>query len=402
MSFRFLQRQFLSSPIILNFDPVKTTKLYLLLFFMLFYWACKKPFDSPAANRNYNYLVVEGIINLGTNKITQILLSRTKQLNDTSQQNVEAGARITIQAEQGSLIFPLSETSPGVYKSSALNLSVNNRYRLSINTRDGNAYTSEFVGGKITPPIDSLNWAQKTDSTKNVEVFVSSSDPLNNTKYYRWDFTETWQYRAEEFTNYGVLNGLIFFRDSIQQVYNCWRTASSTQIVIASSTALSRDVISRAKVHTVIKDNERLGIRYSINVRQYALSEDAFQYWQILQKNTQQLGTVFDPQPSQLKGNFTNINDPAEPVIGFLSASSITEKRLYINNSDLTNWNYTYSGIACVKVIIGQDPNDYRVYNYLDTTFAPYYFITAGIVLSKKDCLDCTRQGGTNIKPTFW
>gem|GEM_PF-6893667 len=47
---------------------------------------------------------------------------------------------------------------------------------------------------------------------------------------------------------------------------------------------------------------------------------------------------------------------------------------------------------------------NYLIYNYSDTTYAPYYFCCSGgaLVVAKKDCLDCTRRGGTNQKPSFW
>lgn len=380
----------------------KLNSIKFLLVYILFVVACKKPFVSPANNKQHNYLVIEGVINMGNNAVTTILLSRTTQLSDSIQFKAETSARVSIIAEQGGATYTLSAAAPGEYKSNALNLQLTNRYRLNIQTTDGMEYLSEFVTGKITPSIDSIGWGQRNDSTKNVDIHVSSTDPLNNTKYYRWDFTETWQYRAPYITNYGVQNGLIFLRDSSNQIYNCWKTANSTQIATASSIALSKDVISRARIHTILKDNERLGIRYTINVRQYALSAEAFTYWQILQRNTQQLGTVFDPQPSQLKGNYFNKTNPAEIVIGFLSASSITERRLFIDNKELREWNHIPNNITCNTVSTYQNPIDYRIYNYPDSTYGPYYFVTGGIVLLKYDCLDCTRKGGTNIKPAFW
>jgi hypothetical protein len=134
------------------------------------------------------------------------------------------------------------------------------------------------------------------------------------------------------------------------------------------------------------------------------MTEDAFRYLQLIQKNTQQLGTLFDAQPSQLKGNIQSASDPNEPVIGFISASTITEKRISIWNSQLTDWNYLSSEPLCGNVfIIPQNPSNYLIFDFPDPSYAPYYFITGGgLAIIKKSCLDCRERGGTNQKPSFW
>jgi hypothetical protein len=89
-----------------------------------------------------------------------------------------------------------------------------------------------------------------------------------------------------------------------------------------------------------------LGIRYSILVKQYALTEDGYHYYQILKKNTESLGSIFDAQPSELTCNFHSLQDPTEIVIGFFSASSVVQKRIFIDKSQV-NWNFIYNGRSC-------------------------------------------------------
>jgi hypothetical protein len=147
-----------------------------------------------------------------------------------------------------------------------------------------------------------------------------------------------------------------------------------------------------------------LAVKYSINVRQYAISEEAFHYWQILQKSTQQTGSIFDPQPAQISGNVTCINHPEKIVIGFISAGTYTEKRIFINNAELINWVFDAPGEECtVRFTNAQNPINYLIFEYADTSYAPQYFVTGGgIAMYKKSCLDCTRGGGTSAKPVFW
>ncbi len=365
--------------------------------------ACRKPFEPAVIKRDYNYLVIDGVINAGANGITTINLSRTRNLTDTVTSKPELNAQVTIEVESGTA-FPLASQGNGAYTSAPLTLTATTKYRLRINA-GGKTYLSDLVPVKQTPPIDSLSWAQ--DSVYNdVTIYAHTHDPSNNTRYYRWDYVETWQYHAAINAAWGVTNGLAYFIDifnTAQQQYNCWGTINSTTIATGNSDALSQDVISYAPVNKIIHNAEKLMLRYSINVRQYALTKEAYQYWQIIEKSTQQTGTIFDPQPSQVLGNIHCITDPNEPVIGFVSISGISEKRIFIDHSSLRDWLYTAPGVICVQIFTFQNPTDYRIIDYPDTTFSVNYFQTGGgLVLSKKDCLDCRRRGGTNIKPSFW
>ncbi len=373
------------------------------LFFLLFTTSCKKTYEPSVITINYNYLVIDGVINANPNGVSTITLSRTKNLTDSQSAKPEAGAQVSIDAESG-VSFLLSSQGNGMYTSAPLNLSVNGKYRLRIATSDGSKYQSDLVAVKQTSPIDSLSWSQDT-LHKDVTIFAHTHDPQNSTRFYRWDYIETYQYHSQIESGLGLKNGLMYYIDSTTQQYNCWATANSSVIAIASSEVLSQDVISYAPVVWIPKNSEQIGIRYSVNIRQYGLTKEAYQYWDILKKSTQQTGTIFDPQPSQVLGNIHCISNPNEPVIGFVSASFITEKRLFIDRRDVIDWVYTVPGNEC-KIDNTPANNNFLLYTYPDTTYGPYHFTTgfpnSTLVIAKKDCLDCRRRGGTSIKPAFW
>jgi len=64
---------------------------------------------------------------------------------------------------------------------------------------------------------------------------------------------------------------------------------------------------------------------YSIEVTQYALTPEAFTYWELLKKNTEQLGSIFDASPSSSLTNIAAINSK-DLVIGYVSVSTTTKK----------------------------------------------------------------------------
>jgi hypothetical protein len=362
---------------------------------------CKKSYNPPVLLAPNNYLVADGFINLNSNESTVITLSRSKNLVDTVISIVELNAQVNIEDHTGASYHLADTSGHGNYESAKLNLSQLNKYRLKITTADGHQYLSDFVTPKKSQPIDSLTWEQD----KDVTVFVNTHDATNSTIYYKWDYVETWETYAPVQTFWVLVNGLIFSADTTNQTDSCWSSAPSNTIITGTSVALGQDVISHAPITMILKDNEKIKVRYSIAVRQIPLTVDAYNYWIIIQKNSQQLGTLFDLQPSQLTGNIHPITNPDEPVIGYVTAAATQQKRLFIDHHQLTDWSTLVDHQQCDVQVIPTDPNNFRLYDYPDTAYAPWYFTGSGaayLLVSRKVCVDCREYGGINKRPSFW
>ncbi len=373
--------------------------ILLLLSFVI--TSCKKAYEPEIILASNNYLVFDGFINATPNAVSVFTLSRTRNLTDTVIAIPEYNAQMIIEGKSGS-IYNLSPGPSGTYKTTALTLNTADQYRIKATTADGHQYASAFVPVKQTANIDSITWQQ----TEYLKLFVHTHDPTNNSRYYKWDFTETWEYKAPLQTSWGLSNNnnSVVLLSPQNQIYTCWTTLASTNIITGTSIALSADVISYLPVHTIKKDDERINIRYSMLLNQLAITEEAYKYWNIIQKNSQQLGTLFDLQPAQLKGNITSTSNPAEPVVGFISAALTAQKRIFISNAQLNNWATSYPYNDCALLTIPTNPANVLGYNYPDPSYAPYFFtgIPPELIISKKECVDCRTRGGVNSKPLFW
>lgn len=148
--------------------------------------------------------------------------------------------------------------------------------------------------------------------------------------------------------------------------------------------------------------SEKIEVRYSILVKQYALTREAYQYWEVMKKNTEQVGTLFDPQPSQLPSNITCVTRPEELVIGFVSAGSYAEKRLFINRAEVQPWRYFR---LCDQIIVPIDSlrHFFSRNNYIPINeyISPLSGRVAGYNSATQVCMDCTIRG-TPVKPSFW
>ncbi len=368
--------------------------------------ACKKPYNPPAITGNGGYLVVEGVINSGSDSTT-IKLSKTVNVASGITANPVLNAVVAVVSDQNA-IFPLTETGNGNYVTVGLNLDNSRTYRLSIKTPDNKQYQSDLAPVIVSPPIDSVGYnIINTAAETGVQIYANTHDPSNATKYFRWDYSEAWAFHAK-YPSYWVSNGTkIVIRLQAQDITVCYANDVSSTIVLGSSAKLKQDVIYQNPIIFIPSTSEKVGNEYSILLRQYALTADAYNFWINLKKNTEQLGSIFDAQPSQLEGNIHCITNPAEPVIGYVSVCAVASKRLIISNAKLPGWapDYPYS---CE---LDTDKTPYSIYNDLvfssqtnipvgpppaaGATSSPFY------TYSSRNCVDCTIRG-TKTEPAFF
>ncbi|MBC6988091.1 DUF4249 domain-containing protein [Hymenobacter sp. BT491] len=369
--------------------------------------SCIDRFEPKVAQKSVGYLVIDGAINAAG--VSTIRLSRTQNLGNKTAPPAEIKANVFIEQEAGTR-YPLAETAPGTYTSAVLTLSPDKRYRLFVRSSGQREYASDFVQAKITPAIDSVTWQI---SDKGLQFYVNAHDAANNTRYYRWDYEETWDFNSAFRAQIELRNNRLQLLT--EDINHCWATARAPSIKLSSTVKLTQDVVTHYPLTLLPSNSTKLQVKYSILVRQYALTAAEFAYWELLQKNTESLGTLFDPLPSQLVGNVHALSDASETVIGFVGVQSVTEQRLFIDrNRDLprTNaWLPVTGYESCVRVdtILVRNPTgpqDPRYISYFkDNPFAPIEFIDSrtkpAYSYSTAECVDC-RKRGTNKQPDFW
>ena len=361
--------------------------------------SCRQSYNPPAIKAPNSYLVVDGFINTGRAAVTTFDLNRTRSLNDSTTIGIpELRAQIAILGKHGD-VYPLVESAnPGFYSSAPLNLDTTQQYSIAITTTDGRKYSSDAVPCRQSPPIDSIFWSQPGDLT----IYAATHDPTGNSRYYRYDYTETWQHNALLIAAWTLVNNQIAVADSTDENWYCWSETNSTGVLITTSIALGQDLITGFPLIRLPLGDPRAAVEYSILVRQYVITADAYNYWNLIEKTSQNVGTLFDLQPAQLIGNIHCTTDPSEPVIGYLSASSVQQQRIFIADSVLAGWVNPVSPPGCRTAGVPYSFDIFPTYPVTDTSVAPYYFSGPTMIVAPKSCLDCRYQGGTRIKPSFW
>jgi hypothetical protein len=382
-------------------------KFYVLLIVVLIAAInCKKPFEPAVITTNNNYLVVEGFINTGTDS-TKFKLSRTVKLSDKISTKPELKAVVTIESDQNNT-YALPEKSNGLYAAPGLNLDPNKKYRVRIKTA-GKEYLSDYVEAKPSPAFDDVNFDVKNDG---ITLYVSTHDTQKKTIYYRWQYEETWEFNTQFKSLYRFQNNNAVKRDLVNnQIFDCWQNNASNVLLLSSTAKLNEDVVSKFPIAFIPSTSEKISIRYSLLLYQYGLTKEAFEYWQELKKNTEQLGSIFDAQPSQLSGNIHSTSNNDEPVLGYVSAGTVTTKRIFINKAQLPTQFVTIPENADCKFSV-PDTLSYTDPKKLDRAITltegtkPILMLvdildpTTYLAYPSK-CVDCTLRG-VNKKPAFW
>lgn len=395
---------------------MRKVEQHILLFILItcFAWGCTKPYSPKVIASANNYLVVEGAIATGGDS-TVIKLSRTVNLNAATTTNPVPNATVVIQDDQNQT-YDLQSLNNGYYTSPILNLSNAHKYRLSITTSDGKVYLSDYVTPIVSPPIDSIGFdiVNNKQQGTGIQIYINTHDPNNNTHYYHWDYVETWKFTAKYDSQYVSDGTEINYRKPNQDIYECYGNSISNNILLGSSAKLSQDVIYQAPITLILSSSEKIEQRYSIIVKQYALTKDGYNYFSLLKQNTEELGSIFDAQPSQLTGNIHCTTDAALPVIGYISAGTVQQKRIYIDKTQLpTTWVPTYPydcSIDTAYFVNPRLPHNNQVEQYLvplPTNSIPtsQLFlggpVAVGYLYTDTNCSDCTIRG-TVTKPAFW
>ncbi len=379
--------------------------------FILLMAGCREKYEAPVTATVTGYLVVEGFINYGSNP-TVIRLSRTNRLTDTANIVYERSAVVTIEGETNGN-YPLAETNKGVYTSASIALSNSQRYRLHIKTTAGKEYFSDYSSVRSTPVVDSVSWKRENNG---IQFYVNTHDASNTTRYYQWSYDETWEIHSRYpsslkfFVNPSTNKTDVAYRDPVTKasdlsIYRCWQTQASTSILIGSSEKLSTDAINFPFL-SLAKSTEKTSVLYSVNLKQVAVSHEAYLFLEAMKKNTEQLGSIFDAQPTSLQGNIHCVSNPAEIVIGFIEVSQQQEKRVFITAAQVPDWLFISDCGTEVEV----KPNNAAMIAQLllgppVIPTQPSVLTSAGDIsafnVASSVCVDCTLRG-SNVKPSFW
>ncbi|KFF15468.1 DUF4249 domain-containing protein [Flavobacterium hydatis] len=392
--------------------------LYKTLFFILLCFtisSCTEQYAFKTSTYE-NILVVQANI---TNeyKKQEIKISRSYRFEESGP-TIEEGATVYVtDNDNNTYSFSLEKIS-GLYVSNNEFQAIPGKtYQLNITTKEGKSYSSSV---QSLTPVSEIQVEPKIETIKGekgVQIVVSSYDPDAKSKFYRYEYDETYKIIAPDwkpeklilapFTTNGYPDFLVVPREGESRI--CYTTKKSDNLILMNTVGLSEDRINLPIRFIDIK-NPILNERYSIIVRQYVQNLESYTYYKTLKSLSTSESIFSQVQPGFNYGNLKSNDDPSEKIIGFFEVSSISSKRIFFNFRDIfiddpyppyytkcetviyTNcWKERGCGGNKILSIVNGPGMEVLYYG---TDKDMFVFITSG-------CTDCTKIS-SNIKPLFW
>ena len=376
---------------------------------------CVEEYTLDTNSTTESDIVIQGRILSGDKSI--IYVTRTQPLNSKESTESILNAQITIIGQNG-YKSELAEFNieKDCYIIDTEDLQDNTLYALQVEV-ENETYQSEFQSLLATPEIDNINYKERNDG---ISIHVSTHNDNDASRYYMWSYEEDWEFHAA--LNILGLPGIPVFNKktypdlvpggSKNPYLYCWKHAESSNIFIYSTEQLDENTVKDIELIRIPVDDIRISYIYSILVKQWSLNEKAFNYYRTLEKMTEESSGLFTPMPSEIKGNITCISSPSKKAHGFVLASEITTKRVFIyeNQFEQIHSEYDYE-------CIWKTPDDSRPTWYFDWVQAiqgngAIAITTDGDLLGKdylyntlysRECVDCRAvEGSTKKRPDFW
>jgi hypothetical protein len=369
---------------------------------------CTYPY-TPEVEEVPEMIVISGRISSPDGQ-QMVEVSKSSSYNDPSYNPVRK-CKVVISDDKNNR-FDLWETSPGKYICwiDWSYLTYGNNFRVEVTTPDGKQYQSDYETLQPCPPIDKLYYEVKKKETDNpdnplygIQFFLDTDASGSEAKNFMWDMTETWEYHSKyEVGDYydGTIN---FSPQTYDTLFYCWSTARIYDIFTFTVNDLASGKITRCPLNYVSGETNRLSVKYSLLVKQYAISRNAYNYWSAVQDQSQNTGGMYETQPVSISGNIHCITNPEETVLGYFMVSSYTKKRIFVSRDfDFPIYTplcmpYNLDAQSLNIYLSSYKPDDYPIYllNLSGTRQGPWDY-------AEQTCFDCRKLGGSVIKPDFW
>jgi hypothetical protein len=175
---------------------------------------------------------------------------------------------------------------------------------------------------------------------------------------------------------------------------------------LETSSRFKDQLVFQKTITEIPQGDERIMERYSVLVSQKGIASKDVAFWEVLKKNTEDIGSIFSPLPSLIGGNIKSLGGDKNPVIGQVSLGVVRQKRIYIDFSEVLPWNYLDPSFN--DCAIGQEAvyaKDYQTV-FGNGGVVPVRALMEGTTIvayypSSPRCTDCTLYA-SKIRPSFW
>lgn len=387
-------------------------------FLLILFGSCVESFE-PQTEIFESALIVEAAIT-NEDKRQQVLLSRTFRLEDDGP-NPESSAVVRVtDNQQNEYVF--EEIEPGMYMSVQPFAALPERaYQLAITTSDGRTYASESAALSSESEILDLYASREENANgqDGIVILVDSQALQSGNTLFRFEYEETYEIVAPRWVAVDAVvvrdrprPPVVILEPKTEEQRVCYNTERSNTIILANTEDTGTNGLTRFPVRFITSTNFIISHRYSILVKQFVQSRDAFAFYDTLNEFSSQTESLFaQVQPGFLTGNVFSLEDESENVLGFFEVSTVTTRRIFFDYEDFFPGEplppYAVDcSIEFTPNLLPDSPDGASPLVQALNSLGQKYVSDSGeesrpFVLVNRPCGDCTALGSNQI-PEFW
>ena len=235
-----------------------------------------------------------------------------------------------------------------------------------IETETGESYESDEETLQPAPEVDTMY----IDRYQEVTVSENGGDIVR----------QFWQIILETETTNDAATYLQWKYDGLTQIffganYPCWFDHEGPENFLNVLAVEDQVAGTTIKHQLIVLGKDATYENYNLYLKQYALNKNSYQYWETIQQDREQTGTLFDAPPAQNKSNLFNPNNSKDVVLGYFVVAGETR--------------YTYAF------------NKFRIPILLNNPFSQFWPECTERP-RPQTCFDCTNFGGDPNRPEHW
>ncbi len=218
---------------------------------------------------------------------------------------------------------------------------VGHTYTLHIEV-NGKAYESSPITLKKPVPIDSVRFEvdeqvysfpgyKERKVWPGYSVQVGYQDPADEKNFLRWTFSSQYEVSTQPRDYLDSLTGLPKPKDCCAR---CFLTERLNKFKVVTDRLTNGQQVINQEV-LFIPFYRYLSKKHKLTVYQHTITEEAYEFFRIMEQQKEATGTVFDPPPAEVHGNVYNVNDEDEQVVGYFDASTVSKQEITILSEEI-------------------------------------------------------------------
>ncbi len=388
---------------------MKSSTKYIVLMLSLVMVTCVEPYDFDALKYE-KVLVIDGAIS-DLDEEYEVEITYTYPLGSELEPQHVTDAEVWVENSSGNRFDYTLATDQKYISPAGMTGVVGESYQLYVKMPDGTLYQSEPQLLKAAPAIDTIygQYAElpSEDGTVNVggiQFFIDSESITGNTHHFRYEWEEAFKIITPYPARYELTEDSSIVRmDTSLGI--CYKEGFSNSLIYGTTEGVTSDKMLEFPIRFLSEEQQQLRVRYTILVRQYAISEAAYLFYKRLEENNQSGGSLFDQQTGSVFGNMYSSTDGDQAVLGFFEVSGVSERRQFFNYSDFDErFSRPVFPFDCYFGSAIKTIPDSAAY-YLTATGGNIYDYTSfeppAVSIHTRSCTDCSYYADL-IAPSYW